>query len=735
MQITNEMYKQKIKQLLLEHSALTFDEIMNLLNIVINTATMKKVIKIIANMESEHEIEFLSNGEIQLVKKVEKIVQGKYRYNSKGFGFVTFDLENNQEVYISRNNALTALDGDVVKVELMDKQVDSKSLEGQIIEIIERGAITVVGQFVKYHQELQNKTGYYGYVIPQNKLYAHLTCFISGGLEAVDGTVCVVEIQNYPTKENPKTLEGLIIKNVGFKDEPGVDILSVLYQKNIPTEFPHAVLEEANQIPLTLSKKDLSRRLDLRQEKIFTIDGADAKDLDDAVSIKILDNGHYELGVHIADVSHYVVENSELDKEAYNRATSVYLVDRVVPMLPQRLSNGICSLHPYEDRLTMSCIMEINSSGEVINYCIKKSVINSKKRMTYDDVNAVLIEGNKAIQQDYAEFIDSLELMRDLHYALYHKRYKRGAIDFEINESKIVVDELGVPFDVVLRERGLSQRMIESFMLVANETVAKHYMDKKYPFIYRVHEKPDSEKIQKFMEIATNFGILMKGKAIQVKTKDLQKVLTNIEDKPYEKIVSTILLRSMKQAKYDNQPLGHFGLATEYYTHFTSPIRRYPDLIVHRFIKKYSKKPLKRDYDTLNEQLENIAHQSSIMERKSVEAEREVESMKKTEFMLDKIGQQFSGVISSVTRFGMFVELDNTIEGLVHISKMLDDHYEFIENQIMLLGQRTGKIYQLGQKVNIIVAKVDKETREIDFELVDMQQDKMKKVNHCVQIK
>lgn len=720
--LNKDNINQRILQLLKSKQSLTFDEIMQQLEIVITTQSIKQVIKWIAELEEKQQISFTTEGKIQMVQTFEKIVEGKYRYNEKGFGFVTV-TDSLEDIYIPKQYIATALDGDSVQVELFQttKQGDDKKLEGKIIAVIARAEKRIVGQFVKYHAKLQEETGYKGYVIPQHKLFNQLTCFVTGGLDVVDGTICVVDITTYPTEDHPKSLEGILIKEIGFKDTPGVDILSVLLQKQIPTEFPEAVLQESEAIPLTLSKKDMSRRLDLRQEQIVTIDGDDAKDLDDAISLKVLSNGHFELGVHIADVSHYVTENSALDIEAYNRATSVYLADRVVPMLPQRLSNGICSLHPFEDRLTLSCLMEIDMSGEVVNYTIKKSIIHSKKRMTYNKVNAVLTEGNKNAIKEYEQFISMLELMRELHYALYHKRRRRGAIDFETNESKIVVDEMGHPVDIIQRERGLAERMIESFMLVANETVAKHFMDKHYPFIYRVHEEPAVEKMQKFMEIVTNFGVLMKGKAINVKTKDLQKVLTHIEDKPYEKVVSTILLRSMKQAKYDSEPLGHFGLATEFYTHFTSPIRRYPDLIVHRFIKKYSKKPLKRDYEQLTSHLHDVAQHSSIMERKSVEAEREVEAMKKAEFMLDKIGQQFEGVISSVTRFGIFVELDNTIEGLVHISKIDDDHYEFIENQLMLLGQRTGKIYQLGQKVKIIVTKADKETREIDFKLAEKQ--------------
>ncbi|MBF0780034.1 MULTISPECIES: ribonuclease R [unclassified Granulicatella] len=686
------------------------------------------LIKQIALLERLGDIQITKNGYLKVTSHTSEYVEGYYRAHEKGFGFVQVDGQD-EDIYIPKGMQL-ALSGDKVRV-MLTKESDifaGKGAEGIITDILERAMTTLVGEFVKYPQHLIEETGFSGYVVPKIKQMMDYTCFIEqSSLQVVDGTICLVDITRYPTEDNPKNLFGVIVKEIGYKDEPGVDILTILHKRHIPVEFPEKVLEEANRFSIELSSEDIKDRLDLRHEKIVTIDGQDAKDLDDAISVKYLDNGLFELGVHIADVSTYVKEDSGLDKEAYLRGTSVYLSDRVVPMLPQRLSNGICSLHPDEDRLTLSCIMQLDASGNVHEYCITPSVIRSCKRMSYERVNEAIVQGNKRAREEYEDVLDMLELMRDIHYALYHKRHRRGAIDFDTNEAKILVDENGKPLDIILRERGLAERMIESFMLCANETIAKHFMEKQYPFIYRVHEQPAEDKMQRFLEFTTTFGIMIKGTSSTINSKTLQKVLEKLENQPYEALVSTMLLRSMKQARYDEQPLGHFGLATTHYTHFTSPIRRYPDLIVHRFIKKYAKcPPLTEEFDSLHAKLEDIAQQSSAMERRSVEAERETEAMKKAEYMLDKLGQKFTGVISSVTRFGMFVELPNTVEGLIHVSKMEDDHYDFIENHLLLVGKRTGKTYQIGQELTVKVSKVDVETYEIDFDIVYSKEDKIR---------
>lgn len=678
----------------------------------------KQLVKTLAKLEQKKRIVLTKTGKFRTPYAADTHVTGIYRANDKGFGFVTVEGLD-EDVYIPKGKQGTAMSGDTVQVTLT-KEADKwagKGAEGVISQIENRSVQNIVGEFVRYPQSLVESSGYIGYIIPKDKKISEFTCFIlPNSLQVVDGTICSVEITQYPQDDGDKSLIGIIKKEIGYKDAPGVDILTVLHKHGVPIDFSQKTLEQADSFSLTVEVP--SDRVDLRNDCIITIDGEDAKDLDDAISLKVLDNGLFELGVHIADVSHYVQENTPLDQEAYERATSVYLTDRVVPMLPQRLSNGICSLHPDEDRLTMSCVMQIDSNGDVKDYRIFNSVIRSQKRMTYTRVNRVLLEGDTQARDEYLTFIPLLERMRDLHYTLYHKRRRRGAIDFDSIESKIIVDEQGKPLDIELRERGVAERMIESFMLCANETVAHHFIKHKELGIYRVHERPAEEKMQKFMEFVTNFGIMMKGTSEQVTSKALQKVLSQVEDKPYEPVVSTVLLRSMKQARYDVEPLGHYGLATTDYTHFTSPIRRYPDLIVHRLLKRMVTHTVNVDEDVMLAKLEDIAQQSSLMERRAVECEREVDTMKKAEFMLDKIGEKFEGMVSSVTRFGVFVSLPNTVEGLIHVSKMNDDHYDFIENHLMLIGKRTGKSYQIGQRVEIVVSKVDLETRDIDFEFV-----------------
>lgn len=721
------MKKQILKSL--EKGHLTMSQLSEQLDVV-SSADYKKLVKTVALLEENKELLFLKNGKISLPQVKQQAKQkytGIYRANDKGFGFVTVE-ELLEDVFIAKEKVNSAMSGDTVTIELIKEAnaYQEKSAEGMVVSIEKRAYTTLVGEFIPYTAKLIESTGYIGYVIPSDRKINGVTCFVSDtGLRSVMGMIVLVDITEYPHNEQSKNLIGVITKEIGHKDEPGVDILTVLHAFGITTTFQEDTLNQANSIPQELTSEDIKKRRDLRDLPIITIDGADAKDLDDAISLKMLDNGNFELGVHIADVSHYVTKNSPLDREAYERGTSVYLTDRVVPMLPQRLSNGICSLHPDVDRLTLSCMMEIDNSGNIVSHDIFESVIRSKKRMVYDRVNMAIVEHNKNAREEYQSFLDMLDNMRTLHYALYNKRFKRGAIDFDAKESKIIVDDNGHPIDIVLRERGLAERMIESFMLVANETIAKHYIDKKLPFIYRVHEQPAGEKMQRFMEFVTNFGLLMKGTSDTVTSKQLQQVLTQVENEPYEAVVSTMLLRSMKQAKYDNAPLGHFGLATDTYTHFTSPIRRYPDLIVHRLIKQYAiTPPQENQKEALLSELEDIAHQSSIMERKAVDVERDVDALKKAEYMLDKINQTFEGVVSSVTRFGVFVELPNTIEGLVHVSKMTDDHYEFIENHLLLMGKRTGKTYQIGQKVKVTVTKVDVEQRDIDFVFVTDKKDK-----------
>ena len=681
------------------------------------TKMYKKLVRAINYLENIGELEQTKRGHYRLNSKATKTVVGTYRANAQGFGFVTY-AEDQPDFFVPRGRALNAMQGDTVEVEVLKlaNPQTGKGSEVQVLRVIERAVSQLVGEFVAYPSQVRQERQALGYVLPQGDYSDAVRVEIDpAGIQPADHSICIVKISQYPTAEAPHILRGLVVKEIGHRDEPGVDILSVLYQFGIPHEFPEAVKEAAEAVPQTLSAQDLANREDLRQEVILTIDGADAKDLDDAVALTKREDGTFELTVSIADVSYYVRENSVIDREAFERGTSVYLTDRVVPMLPQRLSNGICSLHPHEERLTMSCRMEIDRSGTIYQYEIFPSVIRSDMRLTYSLVNELYEKKEVEIPEEIQQMLKD---MKELHHILERRRKERGAIDFETHEAKIIVDEQGAPIDIQIRERGVAERLIESFMLAANETVAMHYQQKNVPFIYRVHEQPQQEKMQRFLEFVTAFGINIKGTSDTISPKKLQKALDEVKGETYEAVVSTMMLRSMKQAKYDITPSGHYGLAAEDYTHFTSPIRRYPDLIVHRMIRQYegSGSFLSKQQEELTaSKLERIADQSSKMERLAVQAEREVDAMKKAEFMADKIGQEFEGIVSSVTKFGMFVELPNTVEGLVHITHMNQDYFNFIESHMVLIGERTGVTYRIGDRVKVKLIKVDVEAHEIDF--------------------
>lgn len=690
-----------------------------------------KLVKQIAKLEQQKRLLINDDGTIELIGQVDdKFVEGTFSANGKGFGFVRVEGQDN-DIFIPRGKANGAMNGDTVKVEITEpkKSWSDQSAAGQVNEVISHKVSRLTGEFVPFDSELKEESGYIGGVKPQNKGFDNVTALIlSDGLKPVEGEIVVVEIESYPTPENPFQVIGRVIQQIGHKDAPGVDILAILNMFDIPHEFSEEVLAEAELVPEEISPSDFEGRKDLRDLLTITIDGADAKDLDDAISLKTLDNGNYELGVHIADVSHYVTPGSSIDDEALLRGTSVYLTDRVVPMLPQRLSNGLCSLHPNVERLTMSCIMEIDQNGGVVSHMITPSVIYSDYRMTYDDVNDILSENYDSLLVKYAEIVPMLKEMAELHEILLLKRERRGAINFDAPEAEIEVDSDGKPTGIYLRERGTGERMIESFMLSANETVAKHYTDQHLPFVYRIHEQPDEERMQRFLEFATTFGIVIPGTKGTIKPIDLQNTLAAVKDEPYQQVVTTMLLRSMKQAKYDVEPIGHYGLAATDYSHFTSPIRRYPDLIVHRLIRRYIKdQPQGEKADTLREELFEIADHSSKMERRSVSAERETDSLKKTEFMVDKVGEIFNGIVSSVTGFGLFVELDNTVEGLVHISTLKDDYYNFVKTHLVLMGEHTGVSYRIGDKVRVKLTKADVDTREIDFEIVLTDKEKQER--------
>ncbi|MBM6615709.1 ribonuclease R [Desemzia sp. RIT804] len=718
---SKEVLKQAILVYMTEHKAVSF-EIKDLSEGLNKTSAkdFKELVTTVAEMERESLLFLTKSGKLKLPKK-DPVLSGIFRASDRGFGFVSIEDEE-EDLYIPPNRTNYALDGDKVSVDVVQpaQPWNDKGPEGKITAVLERNLTQLVGEFWAYDEEGIEETGLYGYIDPRDKKLTDYRVFIKAeGVKPVDGSVAIVEITHYPDREFPQSMQGLVKKVIGHKNDPGVDILSIVYDNGIPTEFSPAALKQADEVPDKISDKDLEGRTDLRDEIVVTIDGADAKDLDDAVTVHRLENGNYHLGVHIADVSYYVTEDSPLDGDAFERATSVYLTDRVIPMLPQRLSNGICSLHPNVDRLTMSCEMEIDPHGEIIDHRIFQSVIRSYRRMTYSDVNAILMDKDPEVREKNADLVDMFELMDELHHILENRRVQRGAIDFDTSEAKIIVDESGHPLDVVVRDRGVGERLIESFMLAANETVSEHYSKMDLPLIYRVHEQPDSDRMQKFMEFVTAFGISMRGSSSNVTPVALQKVINQVKDKPEEAVISTMMLRSMKQAKYDVEPLGHYGLGAEYYSHFTSPIRRYPDLILHRLIRAYAENGTgtaeKKKWEGL---LTDIAEQSSKMERRAVDAERETDSMKKAEYMADKIGEIYEGVIGSVVKFGLFIELPNTIEGLVHISTMKDDYFNFIPEQLMLIGERTGVVYRIGQKVKIKVTKADPELREIDFELI-----------------
>jgi ribonuclease R len=677
-----------------------------------DSADFKEFVKALVQMEEKGLVVRTRANRYGLPQKM-NLIRGKLIGHAKGFAFVVPDEPGMDDIFIPPNETNTAMHGDTVLVRISSENSGQRR-EGSIIRIIERGIQQIVGTYV------ESKS--FGFVIPDDKKFAS-DIFIpkAASKGAVEGHKVVVKLTSYP--EGRKSAEGEVITILGHKNDPGVDILSVIHKHGLPMEFPDEVLQQAIDVPDTIDESELANRRDLRGETIVTIDGADAKDLDDAVTVTKLENGNFKLGVHIADVSYYVKEGTPIDVEAADRATSVYLVDRVIPMIPHRLSNGICSLNPKVDRLTLSCDMEISADGTVVSHEIFQSVIKTTERMTYHDVNLILVEKDEAVRSRYEPLVPMFELMEELASILRTKRMTRGAIDFDFKESKVLVDEEGKPSDVVLRERSVAERLIEEFMLAANETVAEHFHWMEVPFIYRIHEDPKEDKLRKFFEFITNFGYIVRGSANEVHPRALQAIIEEVQGKPEEMVVSTVMLRSMQQAKYFPESLGHFGLSTQFYTHFTSPIRRYPDTIVHRLIRTYIVEG-KLDEATRakwDAQLPEIAQHSSKMERRAVDAERETDELKKAEYMEDKIGVEYDGIISSVTNFGMFVELPNTIEGLVHVSYMTDDYYRFDERHYAMIGERTGNVFRIGDEITVRVVSVNKDERSIDFEIVGMK--------------
>ncbi|MER2155785.1 MAG: ribonuclease R [Solibacillus sp.] len=673
----------------------------------------RELVKTLVKMEAQGLIVRSRSNRYGLPERM-NLLRGRFIGNAKGFGFVAPEEQGMDDIFIPAHEVNGALNEDTVLVRVLKEQSGDRR-EGTIVKIVERSKTSFVGTY-------QANRGF-GFVVTDDKKL-NMDIFIAkeDAMGAVDGHKVVVEVTHWP--DATKSATGMITKILGHKNDPGVDILSILYKYDIPPEFPQEVVQAAVDVPDEITEQDLVGRRDLRNEVIVTIDGADAKDLDDAVTVVKNDNGTYKLGVHIADVSYYVTQGSVLDQEAYERATSVYLTDRVIPMIPHRLSNGICSLNPQVDRLTLSCEMTIDQAGQVVKHEIFQSVIKTTERMTYSDVYNILEnpDENPELMERYESLVPMFRDMADLAKILRNKRMSRGAIDFDFKESKVLVNEDGWPTDIVLRERTVAERLIEEFMLAANETIAEHFHWMELPFLYRIHEDPKPEKLQRFFEFVTNFGIMIKGTGNSVHPKALQEVIRSIEGLPEEPVISTMLLRSMQQAKYYAESLGHFGLSTEFYTHFTSPIRRYPDLIVHRLIRTYliNGDTSKETVVQWSAVMDEIADHTSGRERRAVEAERDTDALKKAQFMSDKIGEEFEGIVSSITNFGIFVELENTVEGLVHISNMTDDYYRFEDRHMMMIGERTGRQFRIGDEVKIRVANVVIEESSVDFEIVDM---------------
>ncbi len=635
--------------------------------------------------------------------------KGYLRVNRKGYGFV--DLEDEEDIFIPIDHMNGALHNDFVVAEVTGKREKGK-LEGRILKILERKLDTVVGEFYL--------RGTKGYLIPdETKLKMSIEIDRDKIHGAVDGHKVLVKILNL---SYGNTYQGEVIKILGHKNDPGVDILSIVYKYNIEDQFPDEVLEQLKEIPDAVREEDWKGRTDLTDQVIFTIDGDDTKDIDDAISIEKLKNGNYQLGVHIADVSYYVREGTPLDMDAMARGTSVYLVDRVIPMLPHQLSNGICSLNEGVDRLAISCVMEIDSHGKTVDYQIFPSVIRSRKKMTYKNVNAIL--ENHTIPQGYEPFVEDLTKMSELALILRKSKLERGYLDFDVDEAKIIVDDQCHPIEIKRRERGVGENLIEDFMIAANECVATHIYYMELPFIYRIHEYPKEEKIREFLSYIGTLGYHYKGNLKDMSPKTIQGLIEYLKDKKEFKILSSLLLRNMKKAVYRPENLGHYGLASTCYTHFTSPIRRYPDTTVHRLLRTYL-----FDCDMSQETIQHweqklpmVAENSSARERDSVNCEREVEDMKMAEYMEDHIGEEFWGMISGMTNFGIFIELDNLVEGMCRLSEM-KDFFHFDEDTMTVVGEKSKKKYSLGDRVLIKVVAASKEEGFIDFEILKTQEE------------
>lgn len=675
--------------------------------------------QILKELTLEYKIKVNKKGKYSLVD-AQKYKKGKLRINERGFGFVKIE-DSDEEIYISGRNINDSLNEDEVLVELIEDSKKDSHREGRIIKIIERGKDSVVGVFES------NKN--FGFVIPDDKRFG-TDIFISKKNigKAKNKQKVVVKITKYP--ENGKKAEGKITEVIGYIDMAGVDMVSLIKEYDLPYEFPESVIKEAQNTEKEISQKEIKNRLDIRNKTIFTIDGEDAKDLDDAVCVEKTEAGTYNLIVSIADVSHYVKENSELDKEAIIRGTSIYMMDRVIPMLPKELSNGICSLNAKEDRLAISVIMEINKSGKVISSDIRKSIINVKERMSYTNVFKILqyikketlnIEDMKIIQK-YKPYIEQFSLMEELAQILKEKRNRDGALNLDVPESKITLNENGIAIDVKKYETNFANEIIEQFMLIANEVVAEKFFWLEAPFIYRVHEPPATDKIDELNKFLFNLGYKVKYNKENIHPKSFAEVLEKIKETPEERVVSNLILRTLKVARYESTNKGHFGIASKYYCHFTSPIRRYPDLFIHRIISMYLDNNYNINEDIINkyaEQSVKYAERSSDREKIAQKVERDSEDIKKAEYMQNKIGEEYEGIVSSITSFGMFVELENTVEGLIRFENLGNEYFIYDQERKILIGEQSNTIYKIGQRVRIRVIEANKELRRISFEIVE----------------
>ncbi|MCR3921815.1 MAG: ribonuclease R [Firmicutes bacterium] len=670
---------------------------------------IKRFHTLLTEMEQEGKIIKTRYDRYGVPEKMDLVV-GRLQGNQAGFGFIIPDNPLLTDVFVPANQMNGAMHGDRIVARTV-KGGKGRNNEGEIIRILKRRSNLVVGRYEAGKQ--------YGFVVPDDQRISQDVFIPKGEAKTLkNGMKVQIEITRWP--EQRRNPEGKIVDILGYPGDKGVDTLTIIKKFELPEEFPPEVLNELKKYSRDLSEADLAGRRDLRNLVMVTIDGADAKDLDDAVSLHRNEKGNWQLGVHIADVGHYVKEGSPLDREALNRGTSVYLVDRVIPMLPPELSNDLCSLNPQVDRLAMSAFMELDEQGKLLSHDFTASVIRTDERMTYGAVRGILEDKDEELRKRYEPLVPMFEHMGQLALVLRANRFERGAIDFALPEVKVILDDNGKPIDIVRRERTIAETIIEEFMLICNETVAEHFSHMDVPFLYRIHERPDDGKMLHFRDFVHNLGISIKGNPEKIQPRALQDLLKQVEDQPEERVVNTLLLRAMKQAKYAPERIPHYGLAAEYYSHFTSPIRRYPDLTIHRLMREYlTGLPGKKRLEKINKNNTVAAERSSIRERIAMEAERESVDVKKVEFMIGKEGQEFDAIISGVTSFGLFAELDTLVEGLVHVSSMDDDYYHYHEDKMALIGERTGNTYRIGQAIRVVLKRASKDDRQIDFNLTE----------------